>query len=149
MASISGWKPKRTCSKYSPDLDRSPSMSLEFHEEADGKILNVKVTGKLAKADYERFVPETERLIRKHGKLRILFEMHDFHGWEAGALWQDIKFDAKHFMDIERLAMVGEKRWEHGMAVFCKPFTTAKIQYFDDNQAAEARAWIEAGLGTQ
>ena len=121
-------------------------MSLEFHEEADGKILNVKVSGKLAKADYEGFVPETERLIQKHGKIRILLEMHDFHGWQAGALWEDIKFDVKHFKDIERLAMVGEKAWEHGMAVFCKPFTTAKIRYFDRAQAAEARTWIEGEL---
>ncbi len=121
-------------------------MAVEFHEEADGRILNVKASGKLSKGDYERFVPETERLIRKCGKIRILFEMHDFHGWEVGALWEDIKFDLKHFKDIERLAMVGEKAWERGMAVFCKPFTTAKIRYFDRSQAAEARAWIEAEL---
>ncbi len=32
----------------------------------------------------------TERLIGEHGKIRILLEMHDFHGWEAGALWEDV-----------------------------------------------------------
>jgi len=31
------------------------------------------------------------------------------------------------------------------MSVFCKPFTTAKIRYFDKAQAAEARAWLEQG----
>jgi hypothetical protein len=118
-------------------------MTLEFHEESHGKNLVVSVSGKLTKADYERFVPETERLISQFGKIRILFEMHDFHGWEAGALWKDVEFDVKHFKDIERLAIVGEKAWEHGMAVFCRPFTTAKIRYFDRSQAAEARAWIE------
>jgi hypothetical protein len=51
--------------------------------------------------------------------------MTDFHDWKAGALWQDIKFDLKHCTDIERLAMVGDKTWEKGMSVFCKPFTTA------------------------
>jgi len=30
--------------------------------------------------------------------------MTGFHGWDAGALWEDIKFDIKHFGDIERLA---------------------------------------------
>jgi hypothetical protein len=119
-------------------------MALKLHEEANGKILVVQASGKLSKADYEQFVPETERLIKKFGKIRVLFEMHDFHGWEAGAVWEDMKFDLKHFKDIERLAIVGEKAWEHGMAVFCRPFTTAKIQYFDRSQAAEARAWIEA-----
>jgi hypothetical protein len=62
------------------------------------------------------------------------------------ALWEDIKFDVKHFADIERLALVGESKWEAGMAVFCKPFTTAKIKYFDESKAAEAQEWIRAEL---
>jgi hypothetical protein len=43
-------------------------MTLEFREESGGKILAVRVSGKLTKADYERFVPETERLIRRYRK---------------------------------------------------------------------------------
>jgi hypothetical protein len=30
------------------------------------------------------------------------------------------------------------------MAVFCNPFTTAKIQYFDHAKLGEAQAWIES-----
>jgi hypothetical protein len=120
-------------------------MTIEFHEELDGMLLVVKVSGKLSKADYERFVPETERLIKLFGKIRVVFEISDFHGWELGAVWEDIKFDFKHFTDIERLAIIGDRAWEHGMAVFCKPFTTAKIQYFDLNQSAAARKWIHDG----
>jgi phosphoketolase len=44
-----------------------------------------------------------------------LFELTGFHGWEAGALWDEIKLDIRHFADIERLAVVGDKKWEHGM----------------------------------
>jgi hypothetical protein len=121
-------------------------MSVDLHEEADGKILVIKLTGKLAKEDYEQFVPELERLIKAHGKLRMLVQMHEFHGWTASALWQDIKFELKHFRDVERLALVGEKAWEHGMAVFCKPFVTATIRYFDRSEAEQAEAWIGADL---
>ena len=121
-------------------------MPVDLREEAGGKILTVRLSGKLAKQDYERLGPEVERLIKQHKKIRILCELHDFHGWEAGALWEDLKFDLKHFADIERLALVGESRWEQGMAVFCKPFTTAKIRYFDVSKLAEARDWIEAEL---
>jgi hypothetical protein len=28
------------------------------------------------------------------------------------------------------------------MAVFCKPFTSAKIQYFDHTRLAEAESWL-------
>jgi hypothetical protein len=91
-------------------------------------------------------VPEVERLIDQAGKIRILFEMVDFHGWKAGALWQDIKFDVRHFSDIERLALVGDKKWERGMSAFCRPFTTAKIKYFDLSQKEQAQEWIAADL---
>jgi hypothetical protein len=67
----------------------------------------------------------------------------------SSVLWEDLKFDLRHFHDIERLAAIGEKAWEHAMAVFCKPFTTAKIRYFDRSQAAEAQTWIEAELSAQ
>jgi hypothetical protein len=69
--------------------------------------------------------------------------MHEFHGWTAGALWEDIKFDFKHWKDIEKLAIVGESKWEAGMAIFCKPFTRAKVQYFDQSQMKDAVTWIE------
>lgn len=117
-------------------------MPIHLEEEDDGKVLAIHVSGKLASSDYERFVPEFDRLVSQNGKLRVLFDMSDFHGWEAGALWADTKFAAKHFSDIERLAMVGETKWQHGMATFCKPFTKATVRYFDHAQAAEARTWL-------
>lgn len=117
-------------------------MSIQINEENGGKLLTVHVSGKLTKEDYEHFVPEFDRLVKLHGKLRILFDMTAFHGWEVGALWEDIKFDVKHFGDIERLAMVGDKKWEHGMAKFCEPFTKATIRYFDHAAAVEARTWL-------
>ena len=117
-------------------------MGIQLNEENGGKILAVQVSGKLVKADYEHFVPEFERLVRQNGKLCMLFDMTSLHGWEAGALWEDTKFAIKHFADIERLAMVGEKKWQQGMATFCKPFTKATIRYFDHPQAAEAGKWL-------
>ena len=110
---------------------------------SSGKYLHVKATGKLTKESYETFVPVVDEQIKSNGKIRILFEMHDFHGWTAGALWEDTKFDLHHWNDIERLAIVGEKKWEHGMAVFCKPFTSAKIRYFEHTQIDEAKSWLD------
>ena len=117
-------------------------MPIQLNEENGGKLIAVHVSGKLTKEDYERFVPEFERLVQQVGKLRVLFDMTDFHGWEPAALWEDAKFAIKHFADIERIAMVGEKKWQHGMATFCKPFTKATIQYFDHADAAEAQKWL-------
>jgi len=118
-------------------------MAIQLTEKNGGKVLEVQVSGKLVHEDYKHFVPEFERLVKQNGKIRVLFEMADFHGWEAGALWDDIKFAPNHFSDIERLAMVGDKQWEKGMSVFCKPFTTAEVRYFDCAAIAQARAWLD------
>ena len=118
-------------------------MPIQFNDESGGKILVVRVSGTLEKADYERFVPAFENLVRQHGIIRVLFDMADFHGWDAGAMWEDIKFATTHFADIERIAMVGEKQWQHGMAMFCKPFTAAKVRYFDHTRAAGVRKWLD------
>ncbi len=118
-------------------------MSFAITESAVGNIIEVEASGKLTKEAYEEFVPMTEQKIKDHGKIRVLFVMHDFHGWDAGAMWEDIKFDLKHFNHIERLAIVGESKWEKGMSVFCRPFTTAKIKYFDRADIDQAHTWIE------
>lgn len=119
-------------------------MAIIFEEKDGGKVLEVHVSGKLEKSDYERFAPEVDRLVDRHGKIRVLFDMVDFHGWSTGAMLEDIKFAARHFSDIERLAVAGEKKWQKGMTRFCRPFTRAKIRYFDRSALPEARQWTES-----
>jgi hypothetical protein len=121
-------------------------MAIKLNAKHGGKVLEVQVTGKLVHEDYRQFVPEFEQLVKRHGKIRVLFEMVDFHGWEGAVLWDDIKFDFHHFSDIDRLAMVGDRKWEKGMSLFCRPFTMAKIRYFDRTAIAEAKSWVENNL---
>jgi hypothetical protein len=116
-------------------------MAIEI-DDSNSAYLAIKLSGKLAAEDYEEFVPKVESIVNDKGSIRILITMHDFHGWEMAALWEDTKFGVRHFHDIERLAMVGEKAWQHGMAVFCKPFTKADVRYFDASDAGDAESWI-------
>jgi hypothetical protein len=121
-------------------------MSLRLTEDAGGKLLVVHVEDKLTKEDYHDFVPEVDRLIKQHGKINILFDMHNFHGWTLAAAWQDTKFGVHHFSDIGRLAVVGEKKWQEWMIAFCRPFTRASIRYFEHDALDEARQWVQEGL---
>ncbi len=116
-------------------------MPIQMEEENDGRFVSVRAMGKLVDADYERLVPELDRLIKKHGKLCLLFDLTGFEGWKPSALWDEFKFDVKHFADFERIAIVGDKSWEQGMATFFKPLTTATIRYFGIEDAEEAWKW--------
>jgi hypothetical protein len=116
-------------------------MALELNENPEQHLLQVKASGKLSAQDYHAFEPAVDSLIES-GKIKILFEMHNFHGWEMGAMWEDIKFATRHCRDIEKIAMIGEKNWEKWMAIICKPFTMSKIKYFDAGEAEAARQWL-------
>ena len=118
-------------------------MPIQFSVKNSAKILTVRASGTLVKADYANFVPEFERLLQLHGKPNVLFDMTAFQSWEGGAVLDEIKFDIKHFDDMEKLAVVGSKGWERWITVFSKPFTSAKIRFFDQADAAEASHWLE------
>jgi hypothetical protein len=115
-------------------------------EVVHDKFLEFALHGKLSRADFKKFGPEIERMISVRVEIRLLVTLHDFHGWDAGALWEDIKWDAKHFNHIERLAIIGEKSWHKWMTGFCKPFTTAEIRSFALDQRNEAIAWLNESL---
>jgi hypothetical protein len=116
-------------------------MPLDIKQERDD-IATVHASGELKEADYQRFTAEFERLARQNGKLRILFDMTGFEGWSGGALKKEVEFDSKHFEQIERLAAVGEKKWEQGLIRLAKPFTQADIRYFDRSELAAAQEWL-------
>ena len=107
------------------------------------KILGFKLSGKLHDEDYKKFVPLIDTQAAKDGKVRLLAQFHDFQGWDLRALWDDIKFSTTHCTKIERIALVGEKQWEAWMAKVCKPFTMAKIKYFDAADIQAAWDWLK------
>jgi len=119
-------------------------MAIELIADTDTRTLEVRASGKLSAEDYQTLEPEVTSLIESSGKIKIQFLMHDFHGWDMGAVWEDIKFATKHCRDIEKIAMVGESAWEKWMAMICKPFTMSTIKYFDAGEEEAARQWLAA-----
>ena len=53
-----------------------------------------------------------------------------------------MKFGPKHYSNIERIALVGDRKWEEWMAKICKPFTKAAIKYFDVGDIEQAWTWL-------
>lgn len=104
--------------------------------------LGFKLSGKLHDEDYKKFVPLVDAEVAKDGKVNVLAQFHDFHGWDAKALWDDIKFSTTHCTKINRIAVIGENSWQKWMAVVCKPFTMAKIRYFTAAEMDAAKAWL-------
>ena len=109
-------------------------------------VLGFKLSGTLHDEDYRVFVPAVDSAVAQQGKIRLLVQFEDFHGWDLKAAWDDLKFGVTHYSAMERMAMVGDRRWEEWMAKLCKPFTGAEIEYFDASDIDAARAWLREGL---
>jgi hypothetical protein len=118
---------------------------IEQLPEGTGKVLAFRLSGKLHDTDYKTFVPLVDASIAQHGKVRMLVVFEEFHGWDLHALWDDMQFATTHCTKIERIALVGDRKWEEFMAKVCKPFTMAKIYYFDVSLLSDAWAWIREG----
>ena len=62
-------------------------------------VLGFKMSGKLHDEDYKKFVPLIDSAVAKQGKIRLLAQFEDFHGWDLHALWDDIKFATAHCLE--------------------------------------------------
>jgi SpoIIAA-like len=116
---------------------------IEKLPQSTDKILGFKMSGKLHDEDYKTFVPVIDAAVAKGGKIRLLAQFHDFHGWDMHALWDDIKFSTTHCTAMERIALVGDKAWEKWMAKVCVPFSMAKIKYFEAAEIDAAWKWLQ------
>jgi len=117
---------------------------IETIETGSPKVVGFKLCGKLHDEDYKQFVPKMETILTAEGKVRLLIQLEDFHGWDLHAAWDDFKFSLKHHSDFEWIAIVGDRKWEKWMSNFCKPFTTAKVRYFDRSEVDAAWKWLKA-----
>ncbi len=121
-------------------------MSIEL-QTPGGSTLEMVAQGKLEKKDYDLFIPKIEKLIEEKGKVGLLIRLEDFRGWSVAALWEDLKFDCKHYRDVSRVALVGEKESQEWMATVSKPFTAAEVKFFVEEELEEARSWAGEGTG--
>jgi hypothetical protein len=112
--------------------------------DTTGGILTVKVRGKLKHADLVAMQKSAAEYIRKNGKVKFLVITEDFQGWERQGDWGDVSFSGKYDAYIEKMAIVGEKKWEDLALVFvAKGFRPVAIEYFLHEQLDQARAWLK------
>ena len=96
----------------------------------------------LTDEDYDRIIPVLQEKVRNFGKVRWYFEMHNFKGWSPSAIWRDLKFDFSNNDKMEKVAMVGDSKWEEGLTQLMKPFAKAEVKFFSLEEEDEAKRWI-------
>jgi hypothetical protein len=106
-------------------------------------LIAVTASGKLEKKDYNEVFALAEKRIAEYGKIKFYLEIESFEGISVQSLWEEVKFDFKHFNDMEKIAVVGEKDWQHKVTMVMKGLTTAEVQYFDHSEKVAAINWVK------
>lgn len=116
--------------------------------EPRGNILHVKVLGRIRLETYKHLIPFIDTAIFEYDGVRILFDLTEFAGRDPdGAVFEeDTKFDLPYWAEVERVAFIGDKKFEPRMPAFCEPFTSATSRFFYPHQRKDAGEWIREGV---
>ncbi len=122
---------------------------LQLLDLTQKNIIATRANDLLGLKDYEKIHPFIHNIINAGEKVRWYFEMDDGSISNSTGFWEDGvievnygKMTFTHSEDIEKIAIVGNKKWENWMRSVMKPFSKASIKYFDMPDKERAIEWI-------
>jgi stage II sporulation SpoAA-like protein len=119
-------------------------MSAQIVNTTEG-VLTIRFTGKLTQPELAAVQRSASEFVGPRGKMRLLAVAENFHGWEKGGDWGDLSLQTEIDSHIEKMAIVGEKKWEELALLFtAKGLRDFPIEYFQPGELKRARAWLAA-----
>ena len=119
-------------------------MSVQILNAADG-LMTVRFAGKLSRPELVKAQSEAAEILRQQGKMRVLVLTDTFAGWEKEGDWGDLSFQSENDQHMEKIAIVGDKKWELLIILFAgKGFRRSPVEFFPTSELAKARAWLAA-----
>lgn len=115
---------------------------MEYQNNPSNNIVEIRVEGKITEADFDRVTSQLKADIEKHGKLRILEEIHNFGGMDPITLWKDARFGLAHVNDFTHAAIVADAKWMRTFAAAIDSVLSAQVKAFEASQIEEARTWL-------
>lgn len=99
-------------------------------------VLGFRVSADVTRDDYAVLDPEVAAAVEESGTARLLLDLTDFR-WEGVDAWgADLAFGKRFGGSIERLAIVGHRRWEQWLTRLSEPFYARRARYFTATDAA-------------
>ena len=111
---------------------------------SESQIITMLIEGKLTAGEFASIQQSLRSLLVKHGKSRILVLAEGFAGVQPSDDGSDTSFRVENGGLIERVAIIGEKKWEDLAAIFtCKSVRKSPVEFFQPAELRQARAWLE------
>lgn len=117
-------------------------MTITYTEDDTTRVAEIRVLGRITRADYDQAVEPLQAFIDRHDQIRLLEIIERFEGFDASAIWPGIKFDFKNLRHISHVAVVSDIGWLLPLSKAAGAVISTKLRTFDMEQIDEARRWI-------
>ena len=96
---------------------------IDFEKLQSGtrNLFVLRAKGRLSEREFRVTFPQIESDLGSYQNLLVLFDLQDLEGWDAGSRWKSLRFDSRHKTDVERVGLVGDRRWERWIRRACRP----------------------------
>lgn len=117
---------------------------IEFLKSNQENVLSLKVTEKITKEDVDEVVSVMDNVYEDIGKVAVILYLEDIKGYTLTGFIEDLKNAFKYNKQVEKMAIVGDKKYEEIVAHISNFIMKSEIKYFDMSEKAKADEWIHA-----
>jgi hypothetical protein len=104
--------------------------------------LAIKATGTVTKSDYDQLQPVVEKLVQAQGDIRLLLDLTDFQGENLDALKKDLTLGQDLSGKVEKMAIVGDAKWEKWTSKLLDSFSAKGAEFFKSADIDYAWTWL-------
>lgn len=117
---------------------------IEILTDLPDDVLGFNASGTVTGRDYETIlIPAVEEKLKKHKQISLLYHLgKDFEGFEAEAMWDDMKVGLHHITAWKRIAVITDVDWIRTATKVMGFVMPATVRVFTTEQADDARTWV-------
>ncbi len=113
----------------------------EILDGRENGIVRVAFVGQIKPEDYQVSAPAFEKIFKTRKPLRLLLDWTRFSGWSQESESQAFFFRIGHRSDMQRVAIVGERKWRSAAAEF-DTIIDAEVRLYDTRSEDDAVRWL-------
>jgi hypothetical protein len=121
---------------------------IEQIDDLPEPLVGLRFSGQVTRDEYERIIlPAMQSVLERDEGARLLVVIDEgFERFEAGALWEDMKFGLgsglRHLSKWERTALVSDASWAHHAIGLLGWMVPGDVRVFPLDELDAATAWL-------
>lgn len=119
-------------------------MSLIYSEDAESKVMEIRLDGRVTRADFDAIADKVQAFIDAYQPVRMVEIIDSFEGFDPSVLWPGIKFDIRNIRHISHVAVVSDLGWISPLSKAAGAVISTRLRTFDMAHLDEARDWVRS-----